>query len=110
MIGIVMFETQGIDEKFEKTQQKMRELEIRNGKLDQDSTDLLSQLQVTPEQLSVFIDKKDNFSDKNWEQLQERKIEIEQKLATDLSSVRDPKKAKKALEERNVGSHWLYVR
>ena len=105
-----MFESQDIDEKIEKTQKKIKELEIRNGKLDNDSIDLLSALKVTSEQLSQYMDKKENFTDKNWEQLQERKEEIEQRLATDLTSVRDPKKSQKALQERNVGSHWLFVR
>lgn len=105
-----MLEAQDIDEIIVKTQKKIDELQIRNGKLDSDSTDLLTELKVTSDQLSQFIVKKENFTEKNWEQLQERKKEIEEKLATDLSCVRDPQKSKKALQERNVGSHWLFVR
>lgn len=109
-MGIVMLETQDIDENFEKTQKKMKELEIRNSKLDQDSVDLLKQLKVSAEQLTQFIDDKENFSDKNWEQLRKKKDEIEQKLDTELKNVRNPKKTQETLKERNVDHHWLFVR
>lgn len=105
-----MLETFGIDEKFEKTQKKMQELEIRNTKLDRDAVDLLTELKVSAEQLSQYIDDKENFSKKNWEQLQKKKSEIEQKLDTELNSVRNPLKTKETLKERNVNQHWLFVR
>lgn len=105
-----MLETFGIDEKFEKTQKKMQELEIRNTKLDRDAVDLLTELKVSAEQLSQYIDDKENFSKKNWDQLQKKKSEIEQKLETELNSVRNPLKTQKTLKERNVNQHWLFVR
>ncbi|CCB91819.1 Ankyrin family protein [Waddlia chondrophila 2032/99] len=105
-----MFKTSDFDENINKTQKEINELEIRNGQIDRDYSDLLSKLQITSEQLSRFIEKKENFTEKNWEQLQERKKEIEQKLATDLTNIRDPLKSKKALQDRNVGSHWLFIR
>lgn len=88
----------------------MQELEIRNTKLDRDAVDLLTELKVSAEQLSQYIDDKENFSKKNWEQLQKKKSEIEQKLDTELNSVRNPLKTKETLKERNVNQHWLFVR
>lgn len=105
-----MLETIGIDENIEKTQKKMKELEIRNSKLDRDSVDLLTQLKVSAEQLTQFIDDKENFSEKNWEQLRKKRNELEQKLDTELKNVRNPKKTLKTLKERNVDHHWLFVR
>ena len=105
-----MLEIHGIDENIEKIQKKIKELEIRNNKLDRDSIDLLTELKVSAEQLSQFIEDKENFSEKNWDQLQNQKKEIEQKLDTELNSVRNPLKSKETQKERNIDHRWLYIR
>ncbi len=91
-------------------EKKIKELAIRHEKLDNDISDFLTELDVTPEQLSAFISKKENFTEENWEVLQKRKKSLDEKLEVELKNVRDPKKAKKALASLNVQRHWMFVK
>jgi hypothetical protein len=105
-----MFEVYNADNRIENTEKKIKELEIRNTKLNQDSEDLLTELNVSPDQLSTFIKDKSNFNDQNWEVLQTQRIELEQKLDTEIKSVRDPIKTQQSIKERRVDHQWLFVR
>lgn len=91
-------------------EKKIRELEIRNQKLDQDTLDLLKELQITPEQLTLFLNDNDNFTQLDWEKMQQQREKLEQKLQTELTSLRNPLKSKKTQQERCINNHWLFVR
>ncbi len=91
-------------------EKKIRELEIRNQKLDQDTLDLLKELQVTPEQLSQFLNNNDNFTQLDWEKMQQQREKLDQKLQTELTCLRNPLKSKKTQQERYINNHWLFVR
>ena len=91
-------------------EKKIKELEIRNQKLDRDTFDLLEELKVTPEQLSLFLKESDNFTNSDWEKLQNEREKIDQKLQTELKSFHNPLKSKKTLREQNINNHWLFVR
>lgn len=91
-------------------EKKITELEIRNHKLDRDTLDLLKELKVTPEQLSLFLKESENFTKLDWEKMQNEREKIDQKLQTELKSFRNPLKSQKTQQERNINNHWLFVR
>ncbi len=105
-----MLSKDNIEEKLNLNEKHIRELSIRFEKLEKDISSFLEELEVTTEQLTAFISQKDNFTDDNWQELQKHKKQLEEKLETDLKSIRNPLNSKKALASLNVGRHWLHVK
>lgn len=105
-----MLSQDNFEEKLQGNEKKIRELSIRLEKLESDVSVFLKELEVTPDQLTAFISKKENFTEENWEELQKQKKQLDEKLDLQLKNVRDPLKIKKALGSLNVGQHWLYVK
>lgn len=99
-----------LEQKITKNDLSIQELLIRIDVLDREIKTLLDELNVTPEQVSTFVSNKDYFTEDNWEELQSQRKQLDEKLALQKSSIRDPLKAKKAQAERNVGHHWLFVK
>lgn len=98
------------EEKLVIHEKKIRELAIRLEKLDSDISNFLEELEVTPEQLTAFVSHKDNFTDDNWEELQNQKKKLDAKLDLELKNIRNPLKSKSALASLNVGRYWLHVK
>lgn len=105
-----MLSQDNIEEKLNMNEKKLREMSIRLEKLDRDIANFLHEMEVTPEQLTAFISKKEHFTEGNWEELQKHKKQLDEKLEVELKNVRNPLKAKKALASLNVNRHWLYVK
>ena len=94
----------------EKNALAIEELAIRIETLNRDVDALLSELQVNPAQLTAFLNNKDNFTEENWETLQQQRKVLDEKLLTQLAHVSNPLNTKKAYADRNVQRHWLFVR
>jgi hypothetical protein len=105
-----MFLRESTEDRLKKNEKKIQELVIRHEKLDQDITNFLEELEVTPEQLTAFISAKENFTEDNWLRLQEHKEKLHIKLDVELKNIRDPHKTKKARDSLHIGSHWLHVK
>lgn len=105
-----MLSHDNIEEKLNVNEKKIRELAIRHEKLDSDISSFLVDLEVTPEQLTAFISKQENFTEDNWQELQKQKQQLDEKLDVELKNVRNPLKSKKALASLHVARHWLHVR
>ena len=85
-------------------------LAIQIENLDQEIASFLQELQVTPEQLTAFVENEDNFTPSNWQDIVKSKKAFEDKLERELENIRNPKKVKKTLTELNVPRHWIAVR
>jgi hypothetical protein len=105
-----MFDQKDLEKSIEDEQRKINELIIRNENLDLETDTFLKNLKVTPEQLSLFMANKDNFTEENWERLQQEKEKREMKLETEIKNIRNPLKVKKTYSERKIENHWLFVR
>jgi hypothetical protein len=105
-----MFFQDKAEEKLSINERKLKELAARQEKLDDEVAHFLSELEVTPEQLSTFLANQDNFTEENWKELQHRKKMLDEKLDLELKNIRNPLSVKKALASLNVGQHWLHVR
>jgi hypothetical protein len=88
----------------------IQELSIRIEALNRDVDELFSQLRVSPEQLTAFIENKDNFSEENWNALLEQRKALDEKLLRELLHVSNPKKTQQSFKSMNVQPHWLFVR
>jgi chromosome segregation ATPase len=94
----------------QKNEQAIQELAIQIEVLNRDVHELLKELKVSPEQLTAFVENKDNFSEENWNTLLEQRKALDEKLLRELQNVSNPQKTKKTLKTMNVQPHWLFVR
>lgn len=94
----------------QKNEKAIQELSIRIEALNKDIDELLNELQVTPDQLTMFIENKDNFSEENWSSLQAQRKTLDEKLLRELLNISNPKKTKETFKQLNVQPHWLFVR
>lgn len=102
---------QKLEDKITTTQRKLKELSIKMEKLDHDYNKLLKELELTPEQLKNYIENPENFTQPIWEQLQNEKKMLDEKLNLELSRASDPNKTKQAYSEKGtIQQHWLFVR
>ncbi len=91
-------------------EEKIKELEIQNEAINEEVQTLLQELNVTPEQLTAFIENEDHFTQDNWKELQKQKEKLDEKLQTTLQNIRNPKKTKAQYQSLNVQHHWLPVK
>ena len=103
-----MFED--LEQKMARQEKALKELQLRNENLDGEIQDYLDGHQVNTDNLSKYIAEKSNFGEANWEELQKRKSQIDQKLNRELENISNPLRLKKAYKQRNVQQHWLFVR
>ena len=105
-----MLENQNIEVHSEKNENKRHLLELQIEALDKEIAQFLTELKVTPENLTLFIQNQSHFTPDNWETLQQERKALEEKLQLNLKNIPNPRKAKKAYRERQVGSNWLFVK
>lgn len=101
---------QRIERFISKTDASIKENSIQQEALDKEVQELLKELKVTPQQIAAFISAKENFTMENWEELQEQRKILDEKLSRSLNHIPDPLKTRKTQAERNVGRHWLFVK
>ncbi len=99
-----------LERKIQKSDLTINELAIRIENLNRQTEELLQELNVSNAQLAAFIENKAHFTEDNWNTLQELQQSLEAKLQRELANIRNPKKAKQTLAERNIPPHWLFVR
>lgn len=99
-----------IEAHLQKNALAIQELEIRIEALNRDVEALLSELNVSPKQLTTFIEDQTNFSQENWETLMQQRKALDEKLLRELLNVSNPKKTQAAFKQRQVQPHWLFVR
>ncbi|MGA8164395.1 MAG: hypothetical protein WB791_05130 [Waddliaceae bacterium] len=105
-----MFGMEGDSNKNEDFQRKIQELSLLIEACDRREKELLEELRVTPEQLTAFVKDKANFTEKNWEELQEERQKWDSTLERDLQNILNPKQTKQAYAERDINPQWLYVK
>lgn len=99
-----------MENKIIELESKYKELEIQNENLDREISDLLNFCNVTEEQLTTYISSPENFSESQWETIQNERKRMDAALALKISCIPNPRKQKKAQQERLVAPHWLFVK
>jgi len=85
-------------------------LAIKIDDLNRDIEGFLKELNVSSEQLTTYLNDKDNFSPENWSTIVEQRKALDEKLMRELLNIANPKKTKQVYADRNIQSHWLFVR
>lgn len=104
----MFFET--LEQKSKTLDRKIKEICIQIEKLDRDVLHFFAERGINPVEVSQYINTKENFSDKEWDEIQEARKLLDEKLALDLKNIRDPRKVKEAYNDRHVRPHWIFVR
>ena len=99
-----------IEAHIQKNEKAINELLIKIEVLNKDVEALLTELNVSPAQLTAYIENEKNFTTDNWNTLQDQQKQLNEKLLRDLLNIRNPKKAKESFKQMHVQPHWLYVR
>lgn len=95
----------------QKKDRALLELMLRHEQLNRDTDLLLEELEVSSEQLSSYLENRDNFSDKNWAILQREKQKVEERLEKDLADLKERASPKKRLQNAySPAQHWIFVR
>ncbi len=102
-----LFGKDDLEKKIEINEKKFKELQAKIAELDRETAEVFEQLEVTPEQIEKCLNDKENFSEKDWEELQRQMAEFEAKAqaGSDISKIR------RAYKERSeIQRNWLFVR
>jgi hypothetical protein len=100
-----------LEEKIQKTDRRLNEFSINLERLDNDYQQMLKDLSLTPDQLKNYVENPNNFAQPVWDELQNEKKKLDEKLNLELNSVVDPLKTKQTTSERGtIQQHWLFVR
>ena len=105
-----MFTEDDLENLIVKNEQKIKGLSIQIETIDREAAELLNELDVTPEQLTQFVKNSENFSKKNWEELQRQRKLLNEKLQRDLDNINNPKKTKDTYKKFRVPPNWIPVR
>lgn len=105
-----MSHVDALEKAIQKNELAIQELAIQIDSVASQVDAFLTELNITAEQISAFIENKDNFTEENWNTLLQQKQELEAKLKRELANIKNPLKTKKTYSERNVQQHWLFVR
>jgi hypothetical protein len=99
-----------IEQKSKSLEKKIKDTCSEVDKLNKDILHFLADRGINPIEVSEYLGNRGNFSDKEWEELQEVKTILEERLSRDLKNIRDPRKVKEAYNDRQVRPHWIFVR
>lgn len=105
-----MSSTNHLENHIQKNELAIQELSIKLDALNRNVQDLLNELNVSPQQLTTFLDNKDNFTEENWNTMTTQRKALDEKLNMELQNLRNPQKTKKTFQAMHVQQHWLFVR
>lgn len=100
-----------LEQRLQKHDLNMQELMIRIDSLDREVKTLMDELNITPDQVSQFVASSANFSSEQWAELHNQRKALDDKLARDLSNIKNPKKTQQALQsQQHVTRNWIFVK
>lgn len=95
--------------KHKRNEETLKNLLAEFEQLKKQTDQLFNDLNICPDQFSKHLENSDNFTQEDWEKLQDHKIKLDQKL--DLASHQvDPLKVSKTRTEMRAAQNWLFVR
>lgn len=99
------------DKLIEENHNKIKTLALQIEGQTREEDTFLHQLEISLEKLNTFSANQENFTDENWQKLLDERNKLQQKLQTELSTIKDVRKTKRALSSlKGVQRHWLHVR
>jgi septal ring factor EnvC (AmiA/AmiB activator) len=105
-----MFE-ENIEQKIESNKKKIELHQLRFERLEKGFEQIYKEINITPEDLSEYLNNCTNFSTEVWNRLEEFRAELDHKLKKELENVQNLAKTANAYSERkNIRPTWIYVR
>ncbi len=102
------------DSSEEKTLHFERRLQEEKERFDEITCDVeqqLSGLGITKEQVLLLLSDKDNFTEKDLNQIEVLRRDLDRSLGRSEGAISDPRRAKKARSElKDINRNWLFVR
>lgn len=92
------------------SESKIQEIEVEVNKLEHDVKELYELMGVTAEQLTAYLENKNNFSDEEWNEIHQIKQQLDEKLNRSQNNIRNPLKVKRAYNDLHVRRNWLFVK
>lgn len=105
-----MFNLISQDQNDDKLQKRITELTIEHEALNLKVAKIMEELELKPEQVTQYLANPENFSEKNWTQIQEIKNEQSQKLMNDLLILSKNPRKKKSLSKEPPKPHWVMMK
>lgn len=106
-----MFLNKSLTESTAEAEKRLNDLEKQNSLLRQELRELYEKLGLSQEEVHKFASNPENFSQEDWESMEEMKREKEIKIQQRLDAIRNPVEAKKKYaSSKQVAQHWIFVR
>ena len=103
--------SQNLKNKIQETEKRLKQLAIQSEKIHREYQKLLLDLELTPESIEEYMANEENFSADVREKIEIEIKKVDEKLALELSSIKDPLKNEQTTHEQSfVRPHWLFVR
>lgn len=93
----------------ENGEKEVEQLLRRDKEVSEQIMRLFEDLQFTPEQLENYLSNRENFTAEEWEFMEVRRREMEEKLERDLENIPNPEKTKEAYKLRRQTSNWIQI-
>lgn len=105
-----MFFQSSDEQKLQTNEKKLKELGIQLEKLSSDIDELYDSQKINAESLDSHYNNAENFSQEEWDLLQQLLQHHHKKIESIEKKVVDPRETEKKYAERSVNPSWLFVR
>lgn len=97
------------DKQCEKTESKIRELEVQLESMKRESAELYKLIGLTPEEMDKYLASEEHFLPDDWEEIQKRMTELDKQLNESLEKLRDPLDSfQRYTDTKGVQRSWLH--
>lgn len=102
---------ENIEQKFQTNEKKIAVMKMRIDRFEKAFAEFYEDANVTPEELTDYLNTPTNFDPEIWAHIQEFKMQLDNKLSSELDNIRNPFKTSQTYAQRGeVQRHWLFVR
>lgn len=98
------------ENQIQQSDSKIQAIEIQLHQMEREVNELFDLMEITPEQLTAFIDNKENFTEDHWSEIHEQRKQLDERLNRAQNNIRNPLKTKRSYNNLHVGRHWLFVK
>ena len=97
-----------LEETIEANEKRLTELLHKIDEIDRETTEMFTELEVTPDQVQKFLENEENFAAEHRAEIDRQKKEIDQVTSRE---VRNLSKLRKSHKERStIQNNWIFVR
>ena len=91
-------------------ERRLKEIENQHDMIDIQKHEVSVALGVSLDQLAEYSKNRDNFTDEQWERLENMRKSNEERLKKEMENRSNPKKTEARRRSLNIGQNWLFVR